>query len=309
MQRAWLPRIKRALPALLLLLWVGSEQRAAAQFQPVTCKNPLTEDGEIAQGTKVVQAVYKQMPVLPDSDPVARYVQALGAKLVEQAPLVTGVERQWPFQFHVVASGEINAFAVPGGSVFVNLGTIQAAETEAQLAGVMAHEISHVVMRHSTCNIAKQQKRGLLYSLGAIGSAVVLGGAAGDLAQAGIGMGQNLDFMRMSRGDEQQADLLGVQILYDAGYDPRGLPQFFETIQAKYGAGGAQFMSDHPNPGNRAEYVNAEIQKLPRREHPVVTTPGFTAMHAQAAGEKTLSAKEVAAGAWRGSGSYAVGPG
>ncbi len=300
----------RAVLLGVLFLTAGCGKRAWARFEPVTCRNSFTEDQEIAEGNKVARQVYSQMPVLPESDPVTRYVQALGAKLVTQAPLVPGVQRQWPFSFHVVASEEINAFALPGGSIFVNLGTIQAAETEAQLAGVMAHEISHVVMRHSTCNLGKQRNKSILYGLGAIGSAILLGdSAAGSLAQAGIGYGQNLDFLHMSRGDEQQADLEGVNILNQAGYDPRGLPQFFETIKAKYGAGGAQFLSDHPNPGNRTEYVNAEIATLPRLEHPVVTTPAFTTMHATAMTREALTAKEVKVGAWKQSGLYAAQPG
>jgi len=276
-----------------------------ARFQPPTCKNAFTQQQEITEGQKVAAQVYRQMPVLPDSDPVSSYVRDLGAKLVAHAP-----GYRWPYSFHVVASEDINAFALPGGSVFVNLGTVQAAETEAQLAGVMAHEISHVVMRHSTCNLTKQQSKSLWYGLGSIASAVLLGnGTAGQLGQAAIGGVQSLDFLHMSRDDEKQADLLGVGILYDAGYDPRGLPQFFETIQAKYGAGGAQFLSDHPNPGNRTEYVNAEIATLPRRERPVVTTPQFQRVHAIAMKEKALPAKEIQAGAWRKSGLYASGPG
>ena len=283
---------------------------AHARFEPVSCRNSFSEDQEIAEGNKVALQIYQQMPVLPENDPITKYVQALGAKLAAHAPLVQGVQRQWPFNFHVVASDEINAFALPGGSIFVNLGTIQAAETEAQLAGVMAHEISHVVMRHSTCNMGKQRNKSILYGLGAIGSAVLLGnGAAGQLAQAGIGYGQNLDFLHMSRGDEQQADLEGVNILYQTGYDPRGLPQFFETIKAKYGAGGAQFLSDHPNPGNRTEYVNAEIATLPRLSNPVVNTPAFTSIHAIAVQRKPLTAQEVKAGAWKRSGLYAASPG
>ena len=293
----------------VLLLTAGCGKRAWARFEPVTCRNSFTEDQEIAEGNKVARQIYQQMPVLPEGDSLTRYVQALGAKLAAQAPVLPGVQRQWPFNFHVVASEEINAFALPGGSIFVNLGTIQAAETEAQLAGVMAHEISHVVMRHSTCNMGKQRNKSILYGLGAIGSAILLGdSAAGSLAQAGIGYGQNLDFLHMSRGDEQQADLEGVNILYRAGYDPRGLPQFFETIKAKYGAGGAQFLSDHPNPGNRTEYVNAEIATLPPLNRPVVTTPAFTAMHATAMSRKPLTAKEVKAGGWRQSGLYAAQP-
>ena len=300
-------RMRSVLLALTVALTTGPF--ALANFEPVTCKNSFTVKQEIEEGNKVAAQVYQQMPVLPASDPLTKYVQQLGAKLVANAPPSPGTDERWPYNFHVVASPEINAFALPGGSIFVNLGTIQAAETEAQLAGVMAHEISHVVMRHSTCNLSKQRNRSLLYGLGAIGSAIFLGnGAAGQLAQTGIGFGQNLDFLHMSRTDEKQADLLGTNILYDAGYDPRGLPQFFETIQAKYGAGGAQMLSDHPNPGNRTEYVNAEIQTLPPRPGANVTTAQFKQIHAQAMGQHALTAAEVQAGSWKTSGRYASGP-
>jgi Zn-dependent protease with chaperone function len=299
-------RLKKLAWFGLLSAVLGAGSPAAwARFQPVSCKNAFTEQQEVTEGQKVVAQVYQQMPVLPDSDPVAQYVRQLGGRLVAHAP-----GYKWPYNFHVVASEDINAFALPGGTIFVNLGTVQAAETEAQLAGVMAHEISHVVMRHSTCNLTAQQSKSLWYGLGSIASSVLLGnGTAGQLGQAVIGGAQGLDFLHMSRDAEKQADLLGVGILYDSDYDPRGLPQFFETIQAKYGAGGAQFLSDHPNPGNRMQYVNAEIATLPRLEHPVVTTTEFTRVHAIALKEKALAAKDVQAGAWRKSGLYASGPG
>ena len=294
----------------MLLLLAGMVNSASARFEPVTCHNSFTPEQEIAEGNKVALQVYQQLPVLPENDPLTRYVQQLGASLVQNAPLVTGVTRQWPFNFHVVASEDINAFALPGGSIFINLGTIQAAETEAQLAGVMAHEISHVVMRHSTCNIGKQRNRSLLYGIGQIGSAILLGnGQLGQLAQEGLGIGQSLQFLRMSRDDEKQADLLGTNILYNTRYDPRGLPQFFEIIRAKYGPGGAQFMSDHPNPGNRTEYVDQEIATLPTRSRPIATTAAFTQIHAVAMQRRALTAKEVQAGAWKGSGQYAAQPG
>lgn len=275
---------------------------ARAVFNPPVCKNSFTEQQEITEGNKVAAQVYQQMPVLPDSSPISQYVSQLGMKLVSVAP-----GYHWPYNFHVVASEDINAFALPGGSIFINLGTVRAAETEAQLAGVMAHETSHVVMRHATCNITKQQAPRMGLGIASVLSQVLLGNSAlGSLAQAGLGMGANLAFLRMSRDDEKQADLLGTDILYDAGYDPRGLPQFFETIQAKYGNGGAQFMSDHPNPGNRTEYVNAEIATLPPRDNPRVTTPEFTRIHALAMNEKVYTAKEVQDGAWRKTGHYAV---
>jgi hypothetical protein len=287
------------------LLMAGVAVPAWARYQPPpACKNPFTPEQEISEGQKVAAQVYQQMPVLPENDPVTQYVQHLGARLVANAP-----GYKWPFSFHVVASADVNAFALPGGSIFVNLGTVQAAETEAQLAGVMAHEISHVVLRHSTCNMAKQQNKSVLYGLGSIASQILLGGTAGQLAAQGIGFGASLDFLHMSRDDEKQADLLGVGILYDSGYDPRGLPQFFETIQAKYGSGGAQMLSDHPNPGNRTEYVNAEIATLPRRSDAMVSSPEFAKVHALAMKERTFTAKEVQGGAWKQAGQYASGPG
>src|SRR5581483_10820371 len=111
---------------------------ASAEFTP--CKNNFTPQQQIELGDKAKEQVYKAMPVLPDSSPVTQYIQRLGRKLVAAAP-----GQKWPYNFHVTDVAEINAFALPGGSVFVNLGTIQAAQSEAQLAGVMAHEISHVV--------------------------------------------------------------------------------------------------------------------------------------------------------------------
>lgn len=296
---------------VVLLVVLAGTTPAWARFEPVTCKNnAFTPQQEVTEGAKAAAEVYQEMPVLPDSDPVARYVQQLGAKLVSHAPVLPGVGQQWPFNFHVVASADINAFALPGGAVFVNMGTIQAADTEAQLAGVMAHEISHVVMRHSTCNITKQQSPKLGFGIASVLSSVLLGDSAlGTLAQGALGLGAKATFLKMSREDEQQADLLGAGIAYDSGYDPRGMVQFFETIEAKYGAGGAQWLSDHPNPGNRTEYVSAEIATFPRRANAVVTTPEFQRMHAVAMGDKMYSATEVLAGTWKRTGAYAAGPG
>lgn len=175
---------------LLGCLSIGGCAPAWARFQPSSCKNSFTEQQEITAGNKVAAQVYPQMPVLPDGSPVSQYVRNLGARLVSYAPGF-----KWPYSFHVVASKEINAFALPGGSIFVNLGTIQAAETEAQLAGVMAHEISHVVMRHSTCNLTKQQTYGTLAGLGQIGAAILLGRGRWDRRfHRGSGLAQGLDF-------------------------------------------------------------------------------------------------------------------
>ena len=292
--------------AVLSAVLLGASATAWARYEPPPpCKNMFTHDQEVTAGAKVAAQVYQQMPVLPESDPVSRYVAQLGQRLVEHAP---GGRSAWPYSFHVVASEDINAFALPGGAMFVNLGAVQAAENEAQLAGVMGHELSHVILRHATCNITKQQRKTVWYGLGQIASQVILGGTAGDLAAGAINIGAGLDFLHMSRGDETQADLLGTQILYDSGFDPRGLPQFFEIIQAKYGSGGAQFLSDHPNPGNRTQTVQQEIATLPRRTDAVVTSPEFVRIHKVAMGEKVFTAEQIKTGVWK-HGIYASGPG
>lgn len=268
-------------------------QEAQVAFQP--CRNHVSPEKQIEIGKKAAEDVYKQMPVLPDSSPVTQYVQSLGEKLVAYAP-----GYRWPYNFHVANVADINAFALPGGAVFVNLGTIQAADDEAQLAAVMAHEISHVVLQHSVCNMEKEQHVGLLAGLGQIAAGIALGGGAlGTIAQEGIGLGAGLGFLKMSRGDEKQADMEGASILYNAGYDPRAMPQFFETIEAKYGKGGAQFLSDHPNPGNRTDYIDREIASFPRRTHPLTNTPEFEHIHTLVAKMHAYTAKEVASGVWK----------
>jgi Zn-dependent protease with chaperone function len=301
-------RVKSILTAALsfAMLCILVPQPALARVELQPCKNNMLPEKQIELGNKAAQQVYKEMPVLPDSSPVTQYVQALGAKLVENAP-----GYHWPYNFHVVNVEDINAFALPGGSIFVNLGTIQAAGTEAQLAGVMAHEISHVILQHSVCNLAKQQRVGIMAGLGQIASSVLLGDSAiGTLAESGIGLTAGLSFLKMSRGAEKQADLEGVGILYDTGYDPRAMPQFFETVQAKYGNGGAQFLNDHPNPGNRTEYINQEIATFPPQVHYTANTPQFRDIHKQVAKMHAYTQKEVSSGVWkRQSPNQAAGPG
>jgi len=278
---------------ILTLFAVAAPQlHASAEYVP--CKNHFTPEQQIELGDKAKRQVYQTTPVLPDNSPVTQYIRQLGQKLTAVAP-----GYKWPYNFHVANIAEVNAFALPGGSVFVDLGTIQAAATEAQLAGVMAHEISHVVLQHSVCNAEKQQKVGLLAGIGQVAAGVLLGGAAGGLASETIGLTAGLGFLKMSRGAEQQADLEGVGIAYDAGFDPHGLPQFFQVIESKYGAGSAQFLSDHPNPGNRTELVNREIATYPSRTNWIITSPAFQSIQQTVAGMRAYTAKEVSSGVWK----------
>lgn len=292
---ATLSRLHTNRRLLLAPLFVAALSTAQARVEFSPCHNNYSPEAQIQLGNQSKAQVYQQMPVLPDSSPFTQYIQRLGSKLTQYAP-----GYKWPYNFHVVNTDEINAFALPGGSIFVNLGTIQAAEDEAQLAGVMAHEISHVVLEHSVCNTEKEQRVGLLAGLSQVAIGVALGsGAAGQIAERGIEETTSLGFLKMSRGAEKQADLEGVGILYDAGYDPHGMSQFFSVIEAKYGEGGAQFLSDHPNPGNRTEYVDREIASLPARQTNVTTSREFAQIQKIAGGMHAYTQGEIASGAWK----------
>jgi Zn-dependent protease with chaperone function len=279
---------------VLTFAFMIAAQQSYARVELAPCKNNYTPAQQIELGDKVAQQVYKEMPVLSDSSPATQYIRQLGMRLAAEAP-----GYKWPYNFHVTDVAEVNAFALPGGTVFVNLGAIQAAENESQLAGVMAHELSHVVLQHSVCNASKQRDVGIIAGIGQLAATVLLGGTAGRVASEGIGMTAGLGFLKMSRADEKQADLEGVGILYDAGFDPRGLPEFFKIVEAKYGTGGAQFLSDHPNPGNRMEYLDKEIADFVPRANTVVSTPAFVSIKREVANLRAYTSKEVSSGAWK----------
>jgi beta-barrel assembly-enhancing protease len=224
--------------------------------------------------------------LLLDSDPVVKYVQRLGAELAAHAP-----GEKWPYNFHVVNQKEINAFALPGGPVYVNLGTIQAADNEAELAGVMAHEISHVVQRHGTRQASKQMAAQLPLA--------ILGGLAGrgalsQAVQLGISFGLGSYFLKNSRQAEKEADLLGTDIMYDSGFDPHAMAQFFTKIQQEGGSRAPQFFSDHPDPGNRVEYVSKEVSTLPGKNFRTESAE-FRPVKQRVMGMKPLTAQEIAA--------------
>jgi hypothetical protein len=267
---------------------------SAAQTGTPTLPDPgnpnITREQQQKIGFQAAAEVYKQMPVLPDSSPETQYVRQLGQRLVATIP----PETSWPYAFHVVAQKEINAFALPGGQMFVNIGTITAAENEAQLAGVMAHEMSHVYMQHSAKQMQKSQvTQGLAGLAGAILGAK--GGMLGSLGQAGVQMGAGMIMLKYSRGDEAQADAVGAIILYKAGYNPKALADFFQTLE-KQGGTGPQFLSDHPNPGNREEAITKEIQGWPPERYRAESA-GFAQVRQQAAGVKAYTAQEIDQGA------------
>ena len=235
-------------------------QAPTGRFEIQPAFNQYTPEQDVEIGRQATAEVNRQMPVLPESNPVAKYVQQLGQQLAAHAP----GPNQWPFSFHVVNIKEINAFALPGGPIYINVGTIQAADDEGQLAGVMAHEISHVVLRHSTEQASKAAFAQL--PLAVLG-ATIGRSAAGQIAQLGASFGAQSLFLKYSRDAEREADLLGSQIMYDSGYDPYSMVEFFTKLEKEGGAGGPQFLSDHPNPGNRVENVRQAISKYPRKTY------------------------------------------
>jgi Zn-dependent protease with chaperone function len=252
----------------------------------------MSRDQQRTLGLNAAAQVYQQMPVLPDSSPETQYIRQLGQKLVATIP----TEYSWPFEFHVVAQKDINAFALPGGPMFVNVGTIVAAANEAQLAGVMAHEMSHVYMQHSAKQEHKAQWTSNLAGLaGGVLGAVTGGGMADQLGQAGIQFGAQGLMLKYSRSDESQADHVGAIILYKAGYNPQALADFFKTLEEQGGAP-PQFLSDHPSPGNREQAIDKEIKDWPPEEYSA-DSPAFQKVRKHATGVKSYTAEEIAAGA------------
>src|SRR5271169_990601 len=204
-----------ALMLALVLLVAQSSAAAGVPELPNPGNAGISRDDQIKFGFQAAAQVYQQMPVLPDSSPETQYIRQLGQRLVATIP----AQYSWPFEFHVIPQKEINAFALPGGPMFVNIGTITAAKNEAELAWVMAHEMSHVYMQHS----AKQQdESSLLGGLAGVAGAIAgsMGGALGSAAEAGIQLGAGTLLLKYSRGDEAQADAVGAIILWKAGLNP-----------------------------------------------------------------------------------------
>ena len=237
-------------------------------------KYKITDD--IQLGRQAAQEVEQQMPLLRDGD-VTNYVARVGERLAASVPS----QFQHPgfdYYFRVVNARDINAFALPGGPMYVNRGMIEAARNEGEMAGVMAHEISHVALRHGTAQASKAQKYGLLAGILGIGGAII-GGPAGAAAQI-AGQGVGVYFLKFSREYETEADILGAQIMARAGYDPMDLANMFQTIQQQGGGSSGGFLSSHPSPANRYARIQQEARLL-RIENPIRNTQDFSRVQAR----------------------------
>jgi Zn-dependent protease with chaperone function len=237
---------------------------AFAQTEIKLPKNKYTPEQDVQLGREAAAEVREQYPIIRDAR-IQSYLTRLGERLVAAAP-AQFKQPVFEYSFTPVNLKEINAFALPGGPMFVHRGMFEAAADEAEVAGVMAHELAHVLLRHGTANATKAQNPWLQLGqiAGAIGGAVV-GGQAGAAISETSQFGLGTLLLRYSRDFEKQADLLGAQIMARAGYDPRALARMFETIQAeaaKSGSSAPQWMSSHPNPGNRSQYIAKEADAL-----------------------------------------------
>jgi beta-barrel assembly-enhancing protease len=225
--------------------------------------NLFSKQQDVQLGKEAAAEMEKQLPLV-DNRELTDYVNRIGQRLVREGQL-----EEYPYFFKVVQEDSINAFAFPGGPMYVHTGLMRAAENEAQLAGVLAHELSHVVLRHGTAQVSKAQGFQILAMIGgaALGGS---GSMTGALAQLGIGVGLNSALMKYSRNAERDADLLGMHTMARSGYNPVEMARFFEKLEAESGKQNklvAAFFSSHPSPGSRVKSVEREIPYLPKSEY------------------------------------------
>ena len=266
-------RLRAATLAAVLAL---TSARASTQTRVVPPDNNYKPAQDVEMGRQAAADARKTLPLMHD-DSVTSFVQDTGRRLVAAIPADLR-HPEFQYTFEVVNVKEINAFALPGGPMFVNRGMIEAARTDGEVAGVMAHELSHVLLRHGTAQASKATK----YEVGQIAGAVlgaIVGGGWGQVISQGTQFGLGTAFLRFSREFERQADLEGAQIMARAGYDPNDMANMFKTIQKQGGSGGPQWLSDHPDPGDRSAYISREAQAL-RVTNPIRTTREFQQVQA-----------------------------
>ena len=232
------------------------------------CLNFYSLEKEMALGKQLAQEVTREAKV--NSDPMlAEFINRLGQNLVRNS------DAKVPFTFQVIEGEAPNAFALPGGYVFIYTGLLDLATEEDELAGAMAHEIAHVAARHMTCRATK----GEIANIASIPLGVVLGGWGGLAARQAAGIAVPMTFLKFSRTDETEADYLGLQYMYAAGYDPNGAVSMFEKLEAlKRTRPGlaSKLFSTHPMDSDRIDKTQKEIDRiLPSKPEYVITTSEY----------------------------------
>jgi Zn-dependent protease with chaperone function len=250
----------------------GSKKAAPpTQAEVKIQKTSMTRDQEIQLGKEAAGEVERTYEVVNNPE-LESWLNQIGGQLAK-----TPQANAYPFYFKVVNDESINAFALPGGPMYVHTGLLRAADNEGEVAGVLAHEMSHVALRHGAAQLGKQQTWGMLF--GALGAAagmvLVKDNECGMWCQAvqmGAGLGGNSVLLKFSRGYEHDADLNGARMMNSAGYNPVELVNFFEKLEKKMGTaaepkGLALWLSDHPATGNRMEYITQDIQFYPKQSY------------------------------------------
>ena len=231
---------------LLLVLCAG---------MPAATINLVSIEQEIAIGRQANAQVQKQMPELRDPE-VAEYVRTIGRRLVAAAP-----GPKYPYSFRVVDYREVNAFALPGGPIWVHRGVLQAATNESQVAGVIAHEVAHIARRHA----ASQLTKSLVTNLGLGLFAALLGNSGGaDTARAAAGLLADGASLKFSRDDEREADLVGLRMMARAGWDGRGMVELFETLRREARRDPSTlevYFSSHPAPQDRIKELQPQMAR------------------------------------------------
>jgi len=255
-------RLKNRNAARLLILQIAlaiaiMPLASLAQTPIKAHSNKFKPEEDVKLGREAAAEAEKQMQLVNDPD-LAGYIARVGEGLAAAIP-PEFQNPEFQYYFKVVNAKEINAFALPGGPMYVNTGMISAAKSEDEMAGVMAHEISHVALRHGTAQVTKAQKYSVLSGIMGMGGAI-MGGPLGTAAQMGA-QGVGVYLLKYSREYETEADLLGARIMAQAGYDPRELANMFRTIESQGGGGGGWF-SSHPSSKDRYAKINQEAQML-----------------------------------------------
>ena len=235
-------RSRRAGACLLALLVLGCSTA------------PLSIEEERKLGVQVEQELRKQLKFVRD-EAVVGYVAGLGGELLR----VMGPQ-PLDYDFYVVEDPELNAFAVPGGTVYVHTGLILKARNVSELVGVMGHEMGHVYLRHVAENYNRQRNTGIAQQLGVLAVGILAGGAAAQATNLVTGIGAMAYLNQFGREAEREADAFAVRIVPKAGYDPNGITEFFGTLLKQYGETGDNFLSSHPATEERIENTRALIR-------------------------------------------------
>jgi len=233
----------------------------------IIAKMSGSTEKEVRQGREAAAEVDRQAKFI-DDPLITEYVNRVGQNIVLHS------DAKVPFTIKVIDSDEVNAFALPGGFFYVNKGLLLAADNEAELAGVMAHEIAHVAARHAVEN----QTKASLLEYAALGGSIFLGGIPGLIYQNTAGIGLLGIFMKFSRGAEEEADKLGVQYMYAAGYDPGAMATMFEKLEAKNKKKPgliARAFATHPAPPDRRASALALAARFPDHEEYVISSSEF----------------------------------